>query len=273
MAVEKKIFMSDLDGTLLTTDKKVSPATSEALKKFVEGGGHFAISTGRDINSARSVYDQLGLDLPGSFVAAYNGGQIYEVDSGKTIYRIGIDQKMVREIFRLAEEMNIYIHTYNDDYILSPFGGECLDYYKMVIKTPAKTGWECLDFLDVPPCKMISIELHDHEKQEAFKREVEKRYGDHLTLMYSSEYYLELIPKESGKGESLKKLSDYLGIPMENTMAAGDEDNDITMIQAAGTGIAMLNASDKVKAIADKVTNADNDHDGLVPFLSKVTMM
>ena len=60
---------------------------------------------------------------------------------------------------------------------------------------------------------------------------------------------------------------------MEKTMAAGDEDNDITMIQAAGTGIAMLNASDKVKAIADKVTNADNDHDGLVPFLSKITMM
>ena len=85
--------------------------------------------------------------------------------------------------------------------------------------------------------------------------------------MYSSDYYLELIPKESGKGASLIKLCEILGIPRENSIAAGDAGNDLSMIKAAGTGIAMINGMEEVKAAADVITETDNDHDGLAPFI------
>ena len=262
-----KLFVSYLDGTILTTDKKVSPKTKEALKKFVEAGNHFAICTGRDITSGRAVYESLGLDLPGSYVIAYNGGQIYDVDADKTIYRIGIEQDLIRDIFKLAEEYDSYVHTYNDEYILSPMAGECLDYYRIVIKTPVKDGKDALDYMDVPPCKVISIELHDHEKQERFRMAAEEAFGNRLKLMYSNPLYLELIPKESGKGEAMTWLCEHLNIPVENAIAAGDGDNDISMIKAAGLGIAMINAPDTVKAAADVITTFDNDHDGLAEYI------
>ena len=104
MNSDKYLFITDLDGTLLTTDKRVTPATAKALREFVGEGNHFAICTGRDINSARSVYCGLGLTLPGSFVIAYNGGQIYDVDKAETVYRTGIDFDTVREIYQLADE-------------------------------------------------------------------------------------------------------------------------------------------------------------------------
>ena len=124
--------------------------------------------------------------------------------------------------------------------------------------------------MNVEPCKVICIELHDHEKQERYRHEMERLFGDRLQLMYSNDYYLELIPKESGKGSALIRLSEILGIPAENTIAAGDADNDISMIEAAGIGVAMLNAADTVKQVADVITKTDNDNDGLAEILSKV---
>ena len=85
--------------------------------------------------------------------------------------------------------------------------------------------------------------------------------------MYSNANYLELFSKEAGKGAALLRLCEHLNIPRENSMAAGDAENDISMIEAAGLGIAMLNADEEVKKAADVVTGADNNHDGLVPFL------
>ena len=95
----------------------------------------------------------------------------------------------------------------------------------------------------------------------------EEAFGDRLKLMYSNPLYLELIPKESGKGEAMIWLCNHLNIPVENAIAAGDGDNDISMIKAAGLGIAMINAPDTVKAAADVITTFDNDHDGLAEFI------
>ena len=93
------------------------------------------------------------------------------------------------------------------------------------------------------------------------------KYSDMLDSMYSNDYYLELIPRKSGKGNALIWLRDYLGIKPENVIAAGDGENDMSMIQAAGVGVAMLNAPDNVKTVADIITETDNNHDGLAPIL------
>ena len=263
----KKIFLSDLDGTILTDEKTISPGTKKALTDFCNRGNTFAICTGRDINSARAAYASLELDVRGSFAIAYNGAQIYDIDNKKTVYRTGIDIELVGEIMGLAREFGIHCHTYNDDFILSPAYNECMDFYRRVIKTPLIVADDIVQFLDTAPGKIICIELHDHEKQERFRELIVERYGDILNLMYSNDYYLELIPKESGKGNALLRLSDYLGVDAANTIAAGDADNDISMIQAAGLGVAMLNAADTVKAAADVVTSFDNNHDGLRDIL------
>ncbi len=268
--MEKHLFLSDLDGTILDDTKIITPRTREALERFVLLGNTFAICTGRDIVSARSVYDGLGLQLKGSFVVAYNGGVIYDVDNKKTIYKTGIDREIVRDILEMADEYDIHVHTYNDEFILSRKYNECMEFYRKVIKTPVIISDDIMPYVSVLPSKMICIELHDHEKQEAFRKAVLAKYSDVLDLMYSNDYYLELIPLGSGKGSALIRLSEHLGIDRKNTMAAGDAENDMSMIEAAGMGIAMINSNENVKNVADIVTEQDNNHDGLAPILEGV---
>ena len=147
--------------------------------------------------------------------------------------------------------------------MVSPDDGEEMQYYNRVIQRPLVVTQDIAGNLSEDPCKVIAIELHDADKLERFKQAVDEKYADVFTTCYSNPYYLEIFMKESGKGSAVKRLAEHLGIPIANTYAAGDEKNDISMIEAAGCGIAMLNASEEVKAYADVVTKYDNDHDGL----------
>ncbi|MBE5842864.1 MAG: HAD family phosphatase [Butyrivibrio sp.] len=262
-----KIFFTDLDGTLLTKEKKVSPATMDALIKFTDAGNHFAISTGRALDSAKAVQEENNLFFPGSYLIAFNGSEIYDCDAKKDVFRTGVPFDLVPKIFKMAKEYGIHCHTYNDNNLISPAEDEELAFYRRVIKTPyIITDDICSELPDVP-CKIIGIELHDRSRIDRFKEAVENQYGDRLTLLYSSPFYLEIFNKEAGKGSAVKRLADYLGTPVSETIAAGDEENDISMIKAAGLGVAMINATDDVKAIADIITQSDNNNDGLAPIL------
>ena len=263
----KKIFFFDLDGTLLTTDKKISLKTLDALKKYTDAGNYFCINTGRAIDSAKAVYNGLGLDFRGSFLCGSNGTEIYSVDEGRYVFKIGVPLELVPRILDLAEKYDVHCHTYNEDHIVSRRDNECMKYYRRVIKTPLLITTDVLKDVKEPPSKMICIELHDHEKQERFKRALQDMVGDKLTLLYSNPYYLEIFPSEAGKGSAVKRLADILGVDIRDTYAAGDEQNDISMIEAAGCGIAMVNGTDLVKKSADVITTYDNDHDGLAEFI------
>ncbi|WP_049945845.1 Cof-type HAD-IIB family hydrolase [Butyrivibrio sp. LC3010] len=262
-----KLFFTDLDGTLLTNDKKVSPATMDALVKFTAAGNHFAINTGRGLDSAMFAQRENNLFFPGSYLVAYNGSQIYDCDAKKDVYRTGVPFDLVPKIFSLAKEYGIHCHTYNDTHLVSPAEDDELEFYRHVIKTPYIITEDICSALSDVPCKIIGIELHDRAKIERFKDAVMEMAGDRLTLLFSNQYYLEIFNSEAGKGSAVKRLADHLGIPIENTIAAGDEENDISMIEAAGLGVAMLNAVEMVKDVADVITKSDNNHDGLVPII------
>ncbi len=262
-----KIFFTDLDGTLLTSKKTVGDKTMEALKEFTSLGNHFAISTGRALDSAKTVQRENKLNFPGSYLVCYNGSEIYDCDTKSDIYRTGVPFDLVPKIFQLAKEHGIHCHTYNDDFLITPSEDEELKYYRRVIKTPYIVTDDICSQLPAVPCKIIGIELEDRSKIDSFKAAVENMAGDRLTLLYSNPYYLEIFNSDAGKGSAVYRLADYLGIPHENTIAAGDEENDISMIEAAGTGVAMANAVASVKKIADIITETDNNNDGLAPIL------
>ncbi|WP_408071518.1 Cof-type HAD-IIB family hydrolase [Butyrivibrio sp. JL13D10] len=262
-----KIFFTDLDGTLLTREKKVTPATMDALKKFTSAGNHFAISTGRALDSAKAVQQENDLFFPGSFLIAYNGSEIYDCDAKKDVFRTGVPMDLVPQIFALAKEYGIHCHTYNDTNILSPSDDEELKFYRRVIKTPYIITDDICSMLTDSPCKIIGIELKDKAKIDRFKDKIEELGNGRLTTLYSSPFYLEIFNSEAGKGSAVTRLADYLHISHSDTIAAGDEENDISMIKAAGTGVAMINGVDMAKEAADIITKADNNNDGLVPIL------
>lgn len=124
-----------------------------------------------------------------------------------------------------------------------------------------------LEKLSVPPCKVMAIELHDHGRLKEFRLALEKEIGGVLKFQYSNPNYLEMFSADADKGAAVHTLCDIMGISYADSIAAGDEQNDISMIKAAGMGIAMCNGSREVKLEADVITQEDNNHDGLVPFL------
>ena len=110
---------------------------------------------------------------------------------------------------------------------------------------------------------MLAISLEDTRKLEAFRQSITSWAENKVRTIYSNHMYLELFDWDAGKGNAVRFLCDYFHVPLSDAYAAGDADNDISMLTAAGTGIAMQNASDNVKQKADVITSLDNDHDGL----------
>lgn len=262
-----KIFFTDLDGTLLTTEKTVTSATRSALFAWTKAGNKFALCSGRAIDSVINVKETLDLHFPGMYLIGSNGGEIYDCESGRLISRIALTLGQVSLIMRTAAACSVHCHTYTDTHIVSPADNDELQYYRRVIHTPVIITDKVTDALDKEPCKCIAIELHDKTKLENFRQTLLSRSNGELQLVYSNDCYLEIIPTASGKGSAVRTLCGRLGIPLQNALAAGDESNDISMIEAAGLGIAMQNAKEEVKKAADIITDNDNDHDGLAPIL------
>lgn len=265
--METKIFFTDLDSTLLTKEKQVSPLTYEALKNWTSAGHKLVLCSGRALDSVLHVRESLGLTFPNMYLIGCNGGEIYDCEKGEQLLRVTLSRQTAAEAFSLAKEWGIYIHTYTDTHILTTKEGPELTFYRKAIHTPYRITENILDELDKEPCKCLAIDLENPEKLESFRKAAQERLGEQLTILYSTPRYLELFPSSSGKGTGLKWLCNHLNIPIANSLAAGDEINDISMIEAAGLGIAMKNARDAVKAAADKITDEDNNHDGLVPIL------
>lgn len=265
----KKILFTDLDGTLLDSNKQISAYTRKVLQDWTEAGHKLVLCSGRDINSVGNVKDELSLQYPGMYLIGYNGGQIYDCDQKKTLYKIMLSIPQVKHIVETAGKLGVHCHTYTDTHIVSPEDDEQLHYYRRVIKTPVIFSQDVTQILKEGACKCIAVELHDEQRLEVLRKELLPWAEEEgISILYSNPRYLEFFPAASGKGAAVLKLCELLGMNPCFSVAAGDEQNDLSMIEKAGMGIAMANAKEEVKYAATLITGADNDHDGLAKELA-----
>ena len=257
-----------MDGTLLNDESQVSEYTKDVLRKISKKGHVIVLSSGRSIHSILDTAKKLDIIVPGMFICAANGAMIYEIDTDKILYYSPVSLEDVRNVWELATEENIHIQTYSDKELLVPTKSKEVDYYMIRCPHPlviTNTPWE---ILKKPPVKLLAIDLADHEKLDRFGRKVSDMYP-HLNTLFSNPMYLEVISKEAGKGNALKWLCNYLNIPISSSYAAGDQFNDASMIEAAGTGIAMSNGDPAIFEFADILSEFDNNHDGLSQYIVK----
>ncbi|MBQ3105633.1 MAG: HAD family hydrolase [Lachnospiraceae bacterium] len=264
---DEKILFTDMDGTLLREDKSVSPHTYRILQQWTAAGNLLVLCTGRAMESILATKKQLKLDFPGVYLIGCNGGEIYDCGLERMILKKGLSMDIVSAVMARSEELGLYCQTYTDTHILSP--GDCpqLAYYRQYILTPVIITREYHKYLTEAPGKCLAIELEYPQKLEQLARTLKEEWGKKILTLYSNPWYLEIIPGDSGKGNALIWLCRHLGIPLSRSLAAGDEVNDISMLQAAGLGIAMANARESVKAAADMVTKKDHQNDGLAEIL------
>ncbi|MCI9346134.1 MAG: HAD family phosphatase [Lachnospiraceae bacterium] len=269
-----KILFTDLDDTLLNNQSQVSAETKAFLDEFLAAGNRLVLSSGRPLMSVMEVKELAGLTQPGIFLSASNGTRVYDCDQQRTIRKVSLPLSYISYLQEQAKALSLHIQTYRDcdvdDAVVSPADDEEVRFYRRKVHLPLVVSENLCDALTEEPCKMLAISLHNSGKLETFRRNIADWAEGKVRMIYSSDKYLELFDWNAGKGSSLLFLCDYLGIPVSDSYAAGDADNDISMLDAAGCGIAMQNATDKVKAHADVVTDFDNDQNGLADMMRKL---
>lgn len=266
--MEKKIFFTDLDGTLLNDEKEITPKTRETLEKIIEKGHYLVFISGRPMMSVIEARKGLPVSDKNLFLIASNGGVIYDAEKNEILRENRLTLEQTDYVLKFCEQAGVHSHTYTDEAIVSKRQSEELTFYQKTIHMPSLITDDIIGSLDKPPLKCIAIS-GQKEKLDVVKEALTPWAKGQVQLMFSNDKLLEMIPITSGKGTALKWLSEYLGVEICNTLAAGDMENDISMLEAAGVGVAMANGAPHVKELADRVTLTDNNHDGLVPILEE----
>lgn len=261
MAKKRKILFSDLDATLLNDKKEIEGNTRAAIDEMLKQGHIFTVCTGRPLASARAVARQFGLDREGCYIVAYNGGAIYDPSTDKVVSYASVPMSIVRKMFQAAGRAGLYIHTYDrkDDAVLAFHRTKELDAYVAHTKLPWRVGEDVLEKLEDDPAKMIVISLDDHERLRRFQEENAGWQEEGMNSFFSCEQYLEYCPAGISKGAAVQELCAYLDIPVEASVAAGDERNDMEMLKAAGVGAAPRNAHPSVQEAADYLCVKDHN--------------
>lgn len=269
MPTDKKILFSDLDGTLLNSEKNINETDLAAIRKMTADGHKFVIATGRPIQSAIKIAERYDFVTPGFYIASFNGGLIYDCYKKAAIEKHTVPLDVVRHLFDEAAKAGLHCHTYSRTHVISEHDTEALRHYTKHIGMPPLVVEDVTAALSEEPIKLIVISLKSREELTAFRKKLAPWESGKLCSTFSSDILLEYANPASTKGNAVKFLCDYFGIPIENAIAAGDEENDISMIDAAGCGVVMCNGTEITKTHADYITDHDNEHGGIAEIIEK----
>ena len=268
----QKILFSDLDGTLLRDDSTVSDRTKRTLDRMTAAGHRLVLTSGRPLDSMLEVMQDAGLFYPETLLIAYNGSLTWDCTAQSALFSHTLPFDVCREIFAASRRHGIHFQTYTEHEIVCEKEDEELRYYRRRIHLPVLLSPDPVSSLDEPPYKAHAIHLTDRRKLEDLKAEVEDRFDGRVTAQFSNDQYLEFYSSLSGKGNAILQVCRHFGVPVENSFSAGDAPNDISMLLAAGCGIAMKNADPQVKESADYITRYDNEHDGLADAVEELIL-
>lgn len=259
-----KLIVSDIDGTLISNSGEISSRTKELIEKYQNNGGKFTIATGRMVDSIVPFVKELDIDIP---VIAYNGSVIFDVNKNKTIYESKLDYKVAIEALKNCTDYNLEPILYLNKIAYISKMTQTIDKHVKKDKVGCVEVGNLTEFLKEDPTKILFI--GNPKYFDEFTRDLEAKFATKLNLICSESNYLELLPKDASKGNAFKVLADYLKIPIEETIAIGDERNDVSMIEMAGLGIAVKNARDELIKNANYTTE-EECYKGVEEILYKV---
>lgn len=265
-----KLLFCDIDGTLVRKDGTVSDHIRSLLEELAAKGHGFILTSGRPLSSILKVRDYLNIDFPYSYIIANNGGLIYDCNAKKAVFEARLPFSLIDELQTLAEEMQIHIQTYTEDSIVCRRETEEVQRYAARIKMPVILSDRLTAPLSIEPYKMLALSLDGSEPLMPLKRKIEQDYSAVAAPMFSQVGYLEILPKAASKGNALHFLCNLLNIPVCDTYAAGDSENDIAMLSAAAVSYAMKNGDETVKSSAAFVTALDHEHDGIAEVIQAI---
>lgn len=263
-----KILILDLDGTLVNSQKKITDETKAALIEYQEKGGTVILASGRPVYGIIPLADELKLHKYGGYIIAFNGGTIIECSSMKSIWEKWMPGKSITFLYKFAMEHEIGIVTYEDENIITetPENEYVLEEQKINKMTIKKVDSFC-DYVKFPVTKCLMV--GDGDILENIETKLKEEVGQMLSICRSAPYFLEIMPLNITKDGALSWLSKCLKVDRTCMAACGDGYNDQSMLEYAGLGVAMGNAQECVKEIA-QIVAPDNDHEGVAWVVHKL---
>ncbi|CAH0525901.1 Cof-type HAD-IIB family hydrolase [Vibrio hippocampi] len=256
-----KLIAIDLDGTLLTSDKQISPRTQEALLSAKQQGVQVLLASGRPLKGMLPYLQQLGLITDQDYVVHSNGCFVANVGSGEVIHQQLISGADAKKVAVLAKQLGLDCHAFSTELgLITP-------------KTNPYTQLEAkINNLEINEYDFAQLE-DDHRIIKAMivaapedlakaAPLVPQSFKDDYTVVQSSPYFLEFINPATNKGQGVQVVADRLNVAQSEVICFGDAENDHHMIEWAGLGIAMDNAMPQTKALADELTD-NNNADGV----------
>lgn len=252
-----KLIVSDFDGTLANSQNEVTEEVKNAICGFVADGGIFAVCTGRILPSILPRVRQMGLK---GLVIACQGSVIADIESGAILRSVTFKKGETEEICAFLEGLNTNVQAYFEGGFYSdlPDGEKHLKLYEDIIGVKALHSDKPLSQIVCEKFNKVATLCRPAEQEELYKKLSEK-FGARFDVTCSAKVLIEVSPAGETKGAAVKFLSAHYGVPIEKCCAVGDNLNDLSMIEAAGVGVAVGNAVQELKDAADYVTVTNDE--------------
>ncbi len=263
-----KLIAIDIDGTLLNDDRKITPAVYQALKAAEAQGVRIVLCTGRPLTGVQDLLTELDLFTDNDFVITYNGSLVQKTKDQAIISEFGLSHEDYAFVEMTARQLGVHLHVETQDTMftanrdISPY----TVYEAFLVNMPLKyrTPEEMTPDLNI--IKMMMID--EPALLDSVIPQLPATLTEQYNVVKSAPFFLEVLNKKAHKGAAVKKLAEHLGIDQSEVMAIGDNENDLTMVEYAGIGVAMANATENVRNMADVIT-ASNEEDGVAKVINE----
>lgn len=267
-----KMIAVDMDGTLLKDNKEVSDVNKEAIRKACELGVKVVVCTGRIFTSAKAYAKIVGSMAP---IIASNGAYIREKDKDEVVYEKTLELENLLQAVKIAKELGFFPHIYTTNTIYTEKLVYSSKNYATWNESLAEKDRVIIEIVE-DLVEMIQENRHsfikavvmgdDLDKLNEFRNRIKEEVK--VSIMSSVKNNLEITAFGTSKGDGVRRLADFYGIKQEEVICIGDNENDISMIEYAGLGVAMDNSSEEIKKIANFVTDT-NENDGVAKVIEK----
>ncbi|MGE5571684.1 MAG: Cof-type HAD-IIB family hydrolase [Bacteroidota bacterium] len=256
----------DVDLTLVGSDLRISDRTRAAVQAATEAGCVVTLTSGRMFRATAPFAVELGIDAP---LITYDGALIKSTKTREIISHRPVPLEQAREVAAYAQREGLHLNVYVDDTLYVERYDEETSSYTSHTKVEAVAVGDLAAFVNRPPTKLLIVA----SKEDVDRRlpEFKKRFGDRLHVVRSMPRYVEFTAEGVSKGSGLAILAQHLGVRRDEVLAIGDSENDISMLEFAGIGVAVRNAAEEVKKAADYVADGESG-DGVAEALSRFVL-
>lgn len=264
-----RLVAFDVDGTLLSSDHDILDSTREVIDRVRSAGATVMIASGRPVAGLRFQVDRLGLPTDGLVLSGCNGAVIEDATTGEVLASWPVPAHVSARMYAGLRDLPVstIVPVGGDVFIEDPEG------YMVHLESRANGTREVVvaDLSAAAPTPPKILVSAPYEVLVQHRDTIDALGGDEVETCFSSSYYYEVNARGVSKGKALAAFCAARGIPLDLTVAFGDNENDITMIRTAGVGVAMGNAIDALKDAADVVTASNDDH-GIAQVLLGMTV-